>query len=247
MKKWFKASVFLGILVSLGLYSKTQYCNQYPGEKICVVTSPTPEPTPEPTAVPTASPSTPPTPVPTAIPEVTPSPATTFPVRLPIAGTIVYMRNARWNAGVDSTVRIRGDRELCEQLHHVPVPGGDCHLDSDVWQYPLQRAEYEAQIIGGCPVWQEINHNGVFRCHDDQGAVMSCDHFGSVQDRDDPKTPEVFEGKPAFCGNQRDEFGPYAGFFMVPQCGEECMVRACKPNAEGDNDTCAPWLRVDWR
>jgi hypothetical protein len=176
----------------------------------------------------------------------------------------LYMRNARWNAGVDSTPRIRGDRELCEALHHVPVPNGDCHFDSDVWTSPEQRPEYEMMVLAGarafpgpgktsglCPVWQYRSGSETGRCHDDRvSAAVSCDHFGNVTERDDPQTPDTFEGRPLQCGLQRDAFGPYAGFFMVPQCpggGRECSVRACLPLEEGSEATCAPWVAVTWR
>lgn len=249
MKKWFTSAGVLLILVTLGLYSKPKFCAQYPTHRICAAPSPTPEPTPVPTAIPT------PVPEPTALPTATPSPVPTatppattppFPVRFPVAGSTLYMNNHRYGNGVDSTVRVRGDRELCEALHHVPVPSGDCHFDSDVWRYSGERAAYERTILGGCPVWQ-VRGLRVERCHDDQNAQHSCDHFGNTVDRDDPKTP-VFEGKPVECGLQVDEFGPYAGFFMIPQRGEGSMeVRACKPSAEGDDSTCGPWKLVDWK
>jgi hypothetical protein len=171
---------------------------------------------------------------------------------------------------------VRGDRELCEVLHHVPVPSGDCHFDSDVWQDKDQRGRYEMRVLGGArmenvdsdpirylgPVWQYRAAGQQGRCHDDRAHVnTSCDHFGSAyaDGRDDPQTKTTgmtletlqgFEGRPLELGLQRDEFGPYAGFFMVPQtsgAGFGTQVRACLPLAEGDDATCAPWLAVNWR
>jgi hypothetical protein len=142
------------------------------------------------------------------------------------------MRNSRYGNGIDSTPRVNGDRELCELLHHVPVPGGDCHFDSDVWQNRDQRGEYEMLVLGGArhefrsvdqpaikplgPVWQYRAGGQQGRCHDDQvHANTSCDHFGSayVDGRDDPQTPLTvlpdgtilgFEGQPAALAKQNE-------------------------------------------
>jgi hypothetical protein len=219
------------------------------------VPTPTPEPTPTPVPVPTPTPT--PVPVPTPTPTPTPPPSMTFPVRFPLTSATIYMRNSKWNVGVDSTIRVRDDRELCEALHHVPGVN-DCHFDSDVWTAEWQRAQYEMRVMAGaraeapsdavlCATWQFRGVMGVAHpCHNDESVQHSCDHFGSTQDRDDPKTPE-FEGKPVECGRQVDQFGPYAGFFMVPQKGEgDMFVRACLPLDQTDAG-CAPWLQVDWR
>lgn len=244
MKKWFQGAGFLALLVVLGIYSKPKFCSQYPTHSICAAPSPTPEPTVAPTATPVPTPTPEPTVEPTTPP--TSPPPVSFPVRMPLASATIYMNNHRYGNGVDATVRVRGDRELCEALHHVPVPSGDCHFDSDVWTYPGQRAAYEYSILGGCPVWQ-VRGLRVERCHDNQTAQHSCDHFGNTVNRDDPKTPE-FEGKPFECGLQVDEYGPYAGFFMIPQKGEGSMeVRSCPPYAEGVDAYCGPWKLVDWR
>ena len=228
------------------------------GIGIGVPPSPTPSPEPVPTVAPTTAP-TPPTPTaeptaqPTAVPTAAPTPTTSptpnppFPVRFPIEGAVIYMRNHRYNAGVDSTPRVKGDPELCELIHGVKV--NDCHFDNDkgLWRGQEERGRYEVAVLGGCPTWQ-VRGLRVERCHDDQNAQHSCDHFGNVSDRDDPKTHGVFEGKPESCGKQVDEFGPYAGFFMVPQKGEGRMeVRSCKPGFEGDESTCGPWVDVTWR
>ena len=173
------------------------------------------------------------------------------------------MRNHRYGNGVDSTPRVSGDTALCESLHHVPV--SDCHFDSDVWTGKDQRGQYEMLVLAGArdgqpvpkrglgPVWEYKAGGQQGRCHDDQVHVnTSCDHFGSayVDGRDDPQTKDVFEGKPAELGLQRDEYGPYAGFFMVPQTSGPAFgtqVRACLPLAEGDDATCGPWISVDWK
>lgn len=224
---------------------------------------PTPSPTPTPTPTPTPPPA--PTPTPTPTPSPTPTPPTppgAFPVRFPLPSAALYMRNHRYGNGIDATVRVSGDRALCEALHHVPVPSGDCHFDSNVWS-PGQRVDYEGLVLAGArsgqpppaaplgPVWQYRAGGQYGRCHDDQTrANTSCDHFGDTINRDDPQTRDVFEGTPAWLAAQRDEFGPYAGFFTIPQTsGPEfgTLVRACLPLAEGDEATCAPWITVDWK
>jgi hypothetical protein len=172
---------------------------------------------------------------------------------------------------------VNGDRELCEALHHVPVPNGDCHFDSDVWTSKDQRGEYEMLVLGGAragmpsvtplgPVWQYKAGGQLGRCSDDTvHPNTSCDHFGSayVDGRDDPQTPLVilidgtilgFEGQPAALAKQNEFLNgalrPYAGFFMVPQTSGPTFgtqVRACLPLAEGNDTTCAPWILVDWK
>lgn len=221
------------------------------------VPTPTPTPTPEPTPAPT------PTPVPTPVPAPTPTPQpTVFPVRFPLPSAAIYSRNHRYGNGLDSTLRIRGDRELCEALHHVPVPSGDCHFDSNVWTSPLQRPLYEGMVYAGArhgqpvpaaplgPVWQYKAAGEFGRCHDDQVRVnTSCDHFGNTSHRDDPKTKSVFEGEPQWLAAQSDEFGPYAGFFMVPQTSGPTFgtqIRSCPPLDETDA-ACGPWVSVDWK
>lgn len=189
---------------------------------------------------------------------------TVFPVPFPVESAVCYMRNARYGNGVDSTLRCRGDRALCEMIHHVSVPSADCHFDSDVWTAEGMRADYEGFVLNGAragkplpdrplgPVWQYRAQGQYGRCHDDrEGPNTSCDHFGDTVNRDDPQTPRAFEGKPSWLVYQSDSFGPYSGFFMVPQTSGASFgtqVRACLPGVgEGDDATCAPWLSVDWR
>jgi len=193
----------------------------------------------------------------------TPSP-TTFPVRFPLPGAVIYMRNHRYGNGVDSTPRVSGDPELCEAIHGVVV--NDCHFDNDkgLWQPSEQRADYEGWVLAGAragqplpaaplgPVWEYKAGGQQGQCHDDRvHPNTSCDHFGSSASgwRDDPHTPE-FEGRPAWLAAQSDEFGPYAGWFMVPQTSGPTfgtLVRACLPGRLGDDSTCASWVSVDWR
>jgi hypothetical protein len=234
----------------------------------------TPVPTPVP--VPTPTPTPPPVVVPP--PVVTPPPAAQFPVRFPRVGVRVYSNNHKYGNGLDGTPRIgsSGDPELCEALHHVPVPRGDCHFDSDVWGGDtVLRGRYEMWVLAGARdgqplpaaplglVWEYKSGPERGRCHDDRvSAAVSCDHFGNAATRDDPNTPE-FEGLPAELGAQRDAYGPYAGFFTMPQCphtpadfgpdgrllssAPECSVRSCPPLAEEEDSACGPWVEVTWK
>ena len=162
----------------------------------------------------------------------------------------MYMNDAVYGQGLDSTVRIRGDEPFCDAIHG-DVAGPDCHLDG--WKGPSgndpnARVNCEMQLLGSyvskplaCPIWQ-------FRtaadptprpCVDDQDAAMSCDHFGRAGGPlDDPKTPP-FEGLPAQCGEQLDSHGPIAGPFTIAHGAGE--VRACRP----DGGACGPWKKVD--
>lgn len=261
MKKWLNRAFILGLLATTGWYSKEKYCVEFPTSGICAVPSPTPSSTPVPTATPdptpdpTPTPTTPPTPVPPS-PTVEP-----LPVRFPLQTATVRMRIARYGNGLDSTVHVFGDPELCEALHHKPVPNGNCHFESNVWKYHRQRALYEGYVLAGArdglptpnaplgPVWQYKAGSQYGRCHDDRRHVnTSCDHFGDAEERDDPNTRYVFEGEPKWLAAQSDDFGPYAGFFTMPQLEvNPTYIRVCPPLEEGNEDTCSPWIHVDWR
>jgi len=200
--------------------------------------TPSPEPSPTPTVTPAPTPGPTPTavPTPTPAPTPTPSPEPTSACPKPLAeGAEVYLNNKIYGQGIDSTVRVRNDREFC-RLIHGDVAVADCHLES----WPT-RTECEMELLGGCPVWQfRTDANPTPKpCNNDQTKDLSCDHFGSAGGgRDDPHTP-AFEGTPVECGKQRDAFGPYAGPFTVAHgLGQ---VRACRPDWKG----CGPFLKVD--
>lgn len=148
-----------------------------------------------------------------------------------------------YGQGLDSTVRVRGDLAFCQAIHG-PMVVPDCHLDG--MPAPWTTLGCELELLGAsagkaqaCPVWRYRSKAQQGPCSDDQSAEMSCDHFGSSGGgRDDPKTP-AFEGEPTVCGEQRDAFGPMAGFFVVAHgLGE---VQACRPDWGG----CSPWRAVD--
>lgn len=213
-------------------------------QKSCaVVPTPSPEPTATPTAPPTPAPTPTPTAEPTPAPTPTPVPASACPKAL-APGAIVYLNDKPYGQGFDSTVRVQGDPEFCRLIHGVAI--NDCHLEG----LP-KRVKCEMELIHGCPVWQFTVDGGssAHPCVDDQDvAPFSCDHFGNVEFRDDPKTPTTgdtlatlrgFEGQPLECGFQRDIHGPMAGFFTVAH--GKGQIRACKPDGKG----CGPWRGVD--
>lgn len=222
----------LAALVAAGVISKGWFCRQYPDQPMCV--EPTPEPTPSPTVEPTPTPSPSPTPTvePTPPPTPTPTPPASACPKKPGPGSKVYVVNKNYGQGFDRTTRVWGDPEFCRLIHGVAL--NDCHLEG--WP---RRAACELELEGGCDEWQfslDVNGFNAIPCHDDQDALASCDHFGDVNDRDDPKTPTTgdtletlkgFEGRPLECGLQRDTFGPRAGLFTVAH--GHGYVRACPP------------------
>ena len=202
----------------------------------CVVSPPpTTVPTPPvatPTPLPTAEPT--PTPVPTPLPTAPPTPPASYLPKPLAPGAIVYLNNKVHGQGLDSTVRVRGDKEFCFLIHGVYDI--DCHLEG--WP---NRALAEMELAKGCPVWEYKQGNDIRDCHqvENDESRMSCDHFGSVEYRDDPITP-AFEGKPEQCGLQRDKDGnPKAGFWIVAH--GKGRVRACLPSGMG----CGPWVEVN--
>ena len=148
-------------------------------------------------------------------------------------GAYIIMKNKPYGHGQDSTVRVHGDVEFCRIIHGVSV--NDCHLEG--WP---KRSECEMELLGGCPIWQYKSPQGdAFLCQQEP-AEVSCDHFGNVEFRDDPRTPLVFEGQPKECGEQRDGRGdPMAGFFVIAHGKSE--LRACRPDGQG----CGPWRPFD--
>ncbi len=165
-------------------------------------------------------------------------PVATFCPKPLAPGAYVYLNDKPYGQGFDSTPRVHGDPEFCYLIHQVWI--NDCHLES--WP---KRTQCEMELMHGCPIWQyTVDGTAVHGCFDDREAAASCDHFGSVEYRDDPQTPTTgdtiwtlkgFEGRPLECGLQRNAFGPMAGFFTVAHgIGN---VRACKP----DGTRCGPW------
>ena len=206
--------------------------------------SPTATPSPAPTAEPTPTPGPTPTPAPTATPGPTPTPGSACPRAL-AEGAEIYLNAKVYGQGLDATLRVRGDLAFCQAIHGTgPNVVADCHLDG--MPAPWTTLGCELELLGmsahkpqACPVWRYRSGGWEGPCSDNQNAQMSCDHFGSSGGgRDDPKTP-AFEGEPTVCGEQRDAFGPMAGFFVVAHgLGE---VRACRPDWGG----CSPWRPVD--
>jgi hypothetical protein len=241
VKKWFTRAGLLLLLVSLGWYSKTKYCQEFPNEPICVAPTPEPSPTATPTPVPTptATPEPTPSPSPEPTPEPTPTPGLTPCPKTPSEGAYVYLNNKRYGNGIDSTVRIYGDQEMCMLIHGVAV--NDCHFEGmqgDRAACEMWLVKRQTGASGGCPVWQysEDARSG-FECHQAPSDPASCDHYGDPVYRDDPQTHDVFEGRPAECGLQRDTVGdPMAGFFVILH--GRVYGRACLPDYSG----CGPWV-----
>jgi len=276
-----KRAIAVLMLAALAGCATVTDCLQHPEKCVPVpVPTPTsvPTPTPEPTSTPTPTPV--PTPAPTPTPTPLPGASviewdTVFPVRFPKPGVTLSIANKRYGNGLDSTLWVTGDDALCVVLHgsagHSP-----CHFDSLIWNDSRQRADYEGLVMAGArdgqplppaplgPTWEYRAKNETGRCHDDQVHVnTSCDHFGNTVDRDDPKTVPAFgqagalhvvsgfEGEPKWLALQQDEFGPYAGFFMVPQTSGKdfgTQVRACLPVVNPAlGATCGPWYDVTWK
>jgi hypothetical protein len=165
---------------------------------------------------------------------VAPTPPVTYLPKPLAPGARVYLNNKKHGQGLDSTVRIYGDQELCEMVHGVKV--NDCHLEG----LP-NRVKAEMELLGGCPIWQYRQGPQIYDCHqvENDENKMSCDHFGNAEYRDDPITVQ-FEGQPAECGLQRDADGnPKAGFWIVAHGNG--WVRACRP----DGKECGPWVEVN--
>jgi hypothetical protein len=164
------------------------------------------------------------------------------------ADTSLQMNSKWWGGGNrhDSTVKIvgLGAKQYCKDMGWTDGRQS-CALavDDDPRRLPRELAWLGA-LIGkphACPVWQyTAGKNVIIPCFDNKhSGPASCDHFGSVTGEDDDKTPE-FEGKPKECGDQRNEFGPFAGFSTRPHSGGIGFARACLPNYTG----CGPWVKV---
>lgn len=159
-------------------------------------------------------------------------------------GATVWVQGSPYGQGAQFTPYVDGDPEFCRLVHGVAA--NRCHLEG--WP---RRLDCELELLGpyaqkaqACPVVQYRNASTGMKpqpCTDQsfEGQHMSCDHFGDTVNRDDPKTPDVFEGEPKVCGEQRDQYGPVAGFFAVAHGKGE--IRACRP----DYDGCGRWLPID--
>ena len=153
-----------------------------------------------------------------------------------------------WGNGFDHTTLVDGSRVYC--LERGWTDGrSKCQVaqDGDPHKVPC-----EIEFGNGCARW-EFRSGGVQRpCVDDQDDVMSCDHFGSTDYRDDPKTPTTgntlatlqgFEGQPKQCGLQREGDKPIAGFFIIAHTtkGVPGEVRSC---VDSSFSACGPFLPV---
>jgi len=231
-KSWIVAVLL--VMVGLGWYSKDKFCASYPNEPICVAPTPAPTPTPEPTSEPTPIPT--PTPAPTPTPTPTPLP-TKCPWKLsdyPEAS--LQAATKPQGQGFDHTTLVVGSQRYCADRGWTDGRRR-CQVSIDEDPYKLT-CELEFGS-GGCPRWEFRSAGVQHPCVDDRNDVMSCDHFGTQPGQDDPNTPE-FEGKPAVCGQQRDEHGPVAGFFAYAHTSEGIpgQVRSC---TDASFTVCGEW------
>lgn len=135
----------------------------------------------------------------------------------------------------------------CLALNPADPDPNNCHFEG--WKTQQRCERYLIKKFGDgkgeCPIWwARTPANGVFRCREDDpnGNSMSCDHFGSADKRDNPKTTE-FEGKPEVCGLQRDDKGkPEAGFFTIVLGNGD--YGASLPGASAP-DTWTPYIEPD--
>jgi hypothetical protein len=187
---------------------------------------------PKPTPPPPPPTTLPPAPPPTTLPE---QPTTTTTTTLPPAPqpvsacpascltAEVYMGSRPYGQGFDSSVRLRGSAKCCADLGHLN-PSSDCHLEGYGGANSPKRQACELELLGGrCPIWKG-------RCYSATPKAEECpitfDHEGNTTYRDDPQTPDVFEGQPAECAKLPD-----SGFFVI--AAGRGFVKACKPDGTG--------------
>ena len=164
-----------------------------------------------------------------------PPPVGSCPWSMP-AGTRLGANTKYYGQGLDHTTLVIGSSEYCAQRGWTDGRS-TCQvaIDGDP-----NKVACEIAFGGGCPRF-EFRANGVQRpCVNDQNDFMSCDHFGDTVTRDDPQTPDVFEGEPKECAKQKGPHGYEAGFFAIAHgLGE---VRSC---VDSTFSACGPWLAVN--
>lgn len=160
-----------------------------------------------------------------------PSPVSACPKELE-EGAEVWVRAKAYGQGIDSEVNVYGDPLFCKMIHGIGRP--NCHLEG--WH---KRLECEMELLGkyvnkkqACPIWKYKVGDEWMVCKQAPHKIVSCDHWGNTAYRDDPMTPEVFEGEPGVCAQQRDANNdPNAGFFIIAHGAAQ--VIACRPDGKG--------------
>jgi hypothetical protein len=213
---------------------------------------PEPTPTPPPAPAPTPTPVPPPPPAPEQPPLVGTCPYT-FPAEAHLEVAAKYMSQPDPDSGipygVDSTVLVVGSVDYCRARGWTDGRASCAAAgEGDPARFACEYA-----FAGGCPVWEWSTTDGASgSCSDDQTARLSCDHFGTPSNRDDPQTPTSiiagrpvgFEGLPLACGLQLDDHGPKAGFFAIGH--GDGAIRACTPakSPDGAPKACSGWFRI---
>jgi hypothetical protein len=177
------------------------------------------------------------------LPDCTPEEPTPTPGQCPWSlaaypGASLGSNTKVYGQGLDHTTLVKGSVKYCADRGWTDGRSV-CAVAPD--GHPF-RSICEIELAGGCPIWQYRAGGLTAQCRDDQGALMSCDHFGSVEKRDDPKTADVFEGTPPECALQRGPFGYEAGFFVIAHGRGE--VRSCVDKTMSEAG-CGPWIGVD--
>ena len=248
MRKRITVGSILLLLVGagwIGMDKYLSYCAANPSDTGCPFVDPSPAPTVTPSPIPTEEPTPDPLPTTTPTPEAPPTPPPPPPPptltpcpKFPAEGSYIRVNNKRYGNGIDSTYRINGDPEMCFLIHGVRT--NECHFEGmrgDRAACEMWLAKRQTSMAGGCPIWQYVKMGAVYPCLQAPHIDQSCDHFGDPVYRDDPQTPNVFEGNPAECGLQRDASGdPMAGFFVISHGLHQ--TRACLP----DGTNCGPWV-----
>jgi hypothetical protein len=188
---------------------------------------PTPPPPPPTTTLPTPPSTLPPPPTTTTTTTLPPAPEPQGVLPESCKSAEVYVGMNYYGNGLDTSVRWRGSEACCRDLGHQNT-SSDCHAEG----FP-QRQAAELEALGGaCNIFQaSVDGKAWFRCEDNRDAPLSCDHFGNTTKRDDPQTPDVYEGEPKVCAKQAGAFGFNAGFFAIAH--GKGYVRACRPDGGG--------------
>lgn len=167
---------------------------------------------------------------------VTPPPVVGCPWKLSdYPGTFLAANTKYYGQGLDHTTLVNGSAKYCADRGWTDGRSScQVAIDGDP-----AKVVCEIEFGKGCPVFQFRAAGVVRQCVNNQNDLMSCDHFGSTEYRDDPATP-AFEGQPAECAAQKGPYGYEAGFFAIVHGNGE--ARSC---VDKTFTACGPWLAVN--
>jgi hypothetical protein len=150
-------------------------------------------------------------------------------------GTRLGASTKHYGQGIDHTTLVIGSSKYCSDRGWTDGRSVcQVAIDGDPNKVPC-----ELEFGNGCPVFRFRAQDQVRQCVNNQDDLMSCDHFGDTEVRDDPRTPE-FEGRPAECAKQTGPYGYEAGFFtIVHGLGE---AQSC---VDKTFSACGPWLAIN--